>query len=310
MRTLPLVLAAASAASVIAAPLESRANYDPLPGGDVTIIQYALVLEYLEREFYKQGLSNYTEAEFCEFAGDDGSKFYNNLRTIYEDEKTHVEFLRSALGASAFPEPYFAFPTTTAQSFLSLAAVLEGVGVSAYLGAAPVIADKNYVHPAGSILAVEARHASYVRNAIGQKPFPKAFDTPLNFNQVHSMASQFIVGFAPGTPALPFKAFPKLEVNFVKGFDGVVFNGAFAAAVAANTVPSGAKVYAVFFSGLDTYYSEVFVNGADYVVEDIPEGATGQVYVVLSTANGKDAEVTDENTVAGVGIIEVGYAGY
>ena len=32
---------------------------------------------------------------------------------------------------------------------------------------------------------------------------------------------------------------------------------------------------------------------------------TGQVYIVLSTADGTDTMVSDENTISGVGIIEV-----
>ncbi|KAK1984098.1 ferritin-like domain-containing protein [Colletotrichum cereale] len=304
MRTSSLILAAASAASVFGVPLEKKANYDPLPGGDSTILNYALTLEYLERAFYGLGLQQFSEADFCEFAGEVGASFYDNLQTIYEDEKTHVDFLKSALGASAIPEPSFSFPFNDAGSFIALASVLEGVGVSAYLGAAAVIADKAYLTAAGSILTVEARHSSYIRAALRQKPFPAPFDTPLDFNQVYSLAAQFITGFAPGTPALPFKAFPALTVKAFGGSTGAVFEGAYKAADKAGTVPQGAKVYAVFFSGLDTYYSEVAINSADYVAS-IPEGPKGQVYVVLSTANGQDSKVSDENTVAGVGILEI-----
>ncbi|KAK2062270.1 hypothetical protein LY76DRAFT_506108 [Colletotrichum caudatum] len=303
MRTSSLIVAVASVASVFGAPLEKKANYDPLPGGDSTILNYALTLEYLERAFYGLGLQLFSESDFCEYVGEVGESFYSNLQTIYEDEKTHVEFLKTALGASAIPEPSFKFPITDAASFIGLASVLEGVGVSAYLGAAAVIANKAYLTAAGSILTVEARHSSYIRAALRQAPFPAPFDTPLDFNQVFSLAAQFITGFAPGTPALPFKAFPALTVEAVGGSNLAVFEGAYKAAVDAKTAPQG-DVYAVFFSGLDTYYSKVTVSGPDYVVT-IPPGPKGQVYVVLSTANGKDAKVSDENTVAGVGILEI-----
>lgn len=67
------------------APLESRANFDAPPGGDVTILNYALTLEYLERKFYQQGLKNYTESDFKK-AGFDHD-FYKNLKEIYFDEQ-------------------------------------------------------------------------------------------------------------------------------------------------------------------------------------------------------------------------------
>lgn len=74
-----------TAASSLGAPLEKRANFDPPPGGDVTILNYALTLEYLERKFYQEGLANYTQKDF-EMAGLP-EDFYNNLKEIYFDEE-------------------------------------------------------------------------------------------------------------------------------------------------------------------------------------------------------------------------------
>lgn len=211
-----------------------------------------------------------------------------------------MAFLAGALGSGAVHEATYSFPSTTAESFVGLASVLEGVGVSAYLGAAAAIADKAYVPVAGAILTVEARHASYIRASLQQQdgehpsPFPKPYDTPLNFNQVFSLAAQFITGFAPGDPALPFTAFPPLAVaptgaatatasraqkrqqsgsgyagqsddrGLVAGKSGLTFPGAYRNAQTAGLVTSESEpVYAVLFSGLDTYYAPVTVSGDD-----------------------------------------------
>ena len=57
------------------------------------------------------------------------------------------------------------------RSFVTLSSVLEGVGTSAYLGGAPLITSDQYLTTAGSILAVEALHTSYQRNALNKVPF-------------------------------------------------------------------------------------------------------------------------------------------
>ncbi|KAK7402667.1 hypothetical protein QQX98_011575 [Neonectria punicea] len=311
LRSLCLV-AGCLAATAVGAPVEKRAAVAP-PGGDITILNYALALEYLERKFYMEGVKNYTETDFCN-AGFD-QEFYPNLMRIYEDEKTHVDFLAGVLADKAIGEPTFAFPVTDVHGFVGLAGVLEGVGVSAYLGAAAAIADKDYLTAAGSILTVEARHASYIRTALGQKPFPAPFDTPLDFNQVFSLAAQFITGLAPGTE-LPFKAFPALTATDPDGHgykagSKVVFKDAHKNAEAAGK--GDAKINAVFYSGLQTYYVPVEVSkhdlvatipGANYAMEG-QAAPKGQVYVTLSTADGKDVKAGDENTVAGVAILEV-----
>jgi hypothetical protein len=177
--------------------------------------------------------------------------------------------------------------------------------------------DKTYLTIAGSILIIEARHSSYIRAALKESPFPKPFDTPLDFNQVYSLAAQFITGFATGDAAkLPFKAFPPLAIQpsqypYTAGSSSVTFSHAQKNAVASGLITSSTAVYAVLFSGLDTYY----VNSGDFKFDHIPAGAagqlppTGQVYVVLSTADGVANKVSDENTISGVGILEINPVG-
>ncbi|KUI57883.1 Protein rds1 [Cytospora mali] len=296
--------------------LQKRADFDPPSGGDVTILNYALTLEYLERKFYSEGLQNYSKGCFHEAGFHHG--FYEQLEEIYADEENHVSFLSGALGDAAVKEPTFSFPVTTPKEFITLSSVLEGVGVSAYLGAAGAIVNKTYLGAAGSILTVEARHASYIRKALGESPFPKPYDTPLDFMAVYSLAAQFITGFAEGSPTLPFKAFPALTVAAsttpVKaGWTSLTFTGAYASALGAGLVEAATPVYAVFYSGLDTYYVPAAANGDDFTIDKIP-GANyttaselaplGQVYVVLSTANGT-VKAKDENIISGVGIVEV-----
>lgn len=74
-----------------------------------------------------------------------------------------------------------------------MSAVIEGVGVSAYLGAAKFITNPDYLTAAGSILTTESRHQTYVKSMATdakstKNPWSGAYDTPLSLNEVYSLA--------------------------------------------------------------------------------------------------------------------------
>jgi hypothetical protein len=78
-------------------------------------------------------------------------------------------------------------------AFLATAAALENTGVSAYDGAAQYIQTPDLLPVAGGIVAVEARHASYLNLINGTEPFPASFETPLTPAEVLDIATPFIV---------------------------------------------------------------------------------------------------------------------
>jgi Ferritin-like domain len=123
--------------------------------GDIGILNYALTLEYLEAAFYNGA----TAANLP--LTPQAAAF---LKVVTEDENAHVKFLKGALGSKAAKEPKFDFmgTNTDAAKFMATAQVLENTGVHAYLGQVLNIKNPAYVKAAGSILTIEARHASVI----------------------------------------------------------------------------------------------------------------------------------------------------
>jgi rubrerythrin len=140
-------------------------------GGDVGILNFALTLEYLEADFYKQAQKLGLKGEYKSLAKDFG-----------ENERAHVEALTATikkLGGKPAKMPKFAFGLKSAKDFEKLAITLEDTGVSAYNGAAPMIKSKEVLAAAGGIVQVEARHAAALRFLGGMEPTKGAFDAAL-----------------------------------------------------------------------------------------------------------------------------------
>jgi hypothetical protein len=149
--------------------------------GDYGILNYALTLEYLEAAFYNGA----TAANLS--LTPQAAAF---LKIVTRDENAHVAFLKTALGGKAVAEPKFDFKgaNTSVETFMKTAQVLENTGVHAYLGQVTNIEHAKYVKAAGSILTIEARHASVIgllNDPSGESIAPNGpFDTPLTAAEV------------------------------------------------------------------------------------------------------------------------------
>jgi hypothetical protein len=192
-----------------------------LPQGIVTVLNFALTLEYLENEFYQTGLDT---------SGLIPAADLPIFEQISAHEAAHVALLQGALGASAVAKPTFDFtaggvfnPFADYEIFKALSQGFEDTGVRAYKGQAPALmADNDILTTALQIHSVEARHASAIRRLRGQKGWitgnqtdvpqlapvyageeaangsatsaaaAEAFDEPLTMDQVNAIAALFI----------------------------------------------------------------------------------------------------------------------
>ncbi len=174
--------AAGASSATTSSSMSSSAASD---SGDLAIVNYALTLEYLESQFYdkviKSGL----------FHG----KALSVLKTFGAEEADHVQALKTVAGqlGTAAAEPTGTFPIHNAAQVTALAATVENLGASAYLGQAAKIKSKEILAAALSIHTIEARHAATLNLLLKKSPTPDgAFAKPMSMAQVLAVVKPFI----------------------------------------------------------------------------------------------------------------------
>lgn len=220
-----------------------------------------------------------TESDFV--AAGFSPAYYNNLKYVVHDEEQHVELLTTSLmevGAAPVAACTYDFPYTDPKSFVTLASVLEGVGVSAYLGAAGLITSKEYLGVAGSILVTESIHTAVQRFNLGEVAPANPYGTALGLNDVYTMAAAFIKSCPSTNVALPVKAFPTLTpTQGTPTSVGIPFTFTVAGAIPAT-------FFVTFVSGLATTSVTATVEG-DMISAVIPATAMGQSYAFITNMN-------------------------
>jgi rubrerythrin len=171
MASIPFALAATSNKARAATASMSAAAFQATP---TEVLNFALTLEYLERNFYQIAMDTdglIPEADRAVFG------------QILKHESSHVEFFKAAvegLGEEPVPEPTFDFTGAPGglaldtfenyATFMALSQGFEDTGVRAFKGQAGALAnDNDLLTFALQVHSVEARHASKVRRMRGQK---------------------------------------------------------------------------------------------------------------------------------------------
>jgi len=178
------------AAEAGAAPLDS----------DLTILNYALTLEYLEAAAYKA----------INDAGVLTGRAATYFKLFGQQEQDHVNALLATipkLGGTPVGMPTFNFSgvPTGAADIVKFFQTVEAVGVSAYLGAAPYIKNPDILEAALSIHAVEAEHTAALADLVapGTNLFaPSPFETPRTPDEVLAIVTPFLTA-APAPAPMP-----------------------------------------------------------------------------------------------------------
>jgi hypothetical protein len=147
--------------------LDNAAAARPSRAQDVRILNFLVLIEYLQHAFYGEATAARAISgelrRFAEIAGD--------------HERQHVEALRALLGANAPAKPTFRFGDAIESNgkFTAAALTLEETIAGAYIGQAANLTAEPMLSVA-RIVAVEARHAAWIRAVAGRLPAPYAAD--------------------------------------------------------------------------------------------------------------------------------------
>lgn len=173
---------------LVAASQHDRSALADATANDLEILNYALTLEYLEADFYRQGLEG----------GALEGRALELVSPIADHEQEHVTVLTStvkSLGGKPAAKPKFKYPEgtfTDKTKFLTTASAFEELGVTAYHGQVAKVDDGDILAAAASIAGVESRHAAVVADLLGSDPFPAPFEKNRAMSAVLEAAGKFI----------------------------------------------------------------------------------------------------------------------
>ncbi len=181
-----------------------QANFPGIPGTteNTVVLNYALTLETLEADLYRQALnlaagkpaatpapagndySAYTQVVGNGgLTGEQAAAGFLYLQQYAGVEATHRDFLRTALAGAAVPANAKGYTTglpagSDLKTILTVIRAAEETGVRAYLGAAGFLTDPTLIQIASSIYSTEARHSAGINFSLGLDvdPAPQSGD--------------------------------------------------------------------------------------------------------------------------------------
>jgi hypothetical protein len=202
----PAALLGAAAISSVRA----QAQATPQTINDISVMNFALRVEYLQSAFYQKGLAMFKPADFQNSVTSQtiggtkiGANIYSYLTAIAQSEQDHINTLIQTIYSLDGPPQVtdcYNFGFTTADSFLQMAQTIENLGVSAYNGAiiTQFETSNSTVNNPGvqalmaTIGSVQARHAAYFNLLNLTLPFPTPLDTPQTMAQVLAAMNPYL----------------------------------------------------------------------------------------------------------------------
>ncbi|MDQ6908446.1 MAG: ferritin-like domain-containing protein [Chloroflexota bacterium] len=165
---------------------------------DLDILNYALTLEHLETEMYKQIIAS------GKLTGDE----QGYATQFGAHEAAHVTALTQTIqklsGTPVAAQAKYNFPAfDTRDNIVKFLVTIEDLGAGAYLAAAPEIKNPDVLTAAVQIHNIEGEHASIWRRQAKMTPVAGAFASPVAKADVLKAAGPILGSGAAAAPAAP-----------------------------------------------------------------------------------------------------------
>jgi hypothetical protein len=148
---------------------------EPSPRQDAEVLDFLLTLEVLQESLYREAVRH----------GGLGEDLLAFARRAGEHETRHVAALSALLERPARRRsaPDLRPATASPEAFRAAAIELEEAAIAAYIAQGANLTTKA-VGQAARIVAVEARHAAWIRDLAGEDPAPRAADPPRDADDI------------------------------------------------------------------------------------------------------------------------------
>ena len=143
---------------------------------DIDVLNFDLTFEYLQAGFYEEALR----------FGALGRETTRWARVIGAHERAHVKIIREVLGRHAVKKPFFDYQGVTEDeaAFTRTAVAMEDLTTDLLIGQLNEFRAPALVSALFSLLSVEARHAAWVRHAVGVLPIAGPLDRAKSLQEV------------------------------------------------------------------------------------------------------------------------------
>jgi hypothetical protein len=165
---------------------------------DVAILQFDLVLEYLQAGLY-------TEAERLDALTPSTLAW---ARVVGAHERAHVRAIKGLLGRKTVPSPGFDYRNVTSneQAFIKTAVAFEDLTAALLKWQAPRLDSRSILAAVVTLHSVETRHAAWIRHIVGLEPATTAFDKPASQRKMAELIDS--THFVASKPRVARKAQP------------------------------------------------------------------------------------------------------